>query len=78
MRIGKTIVGLIGNHHNKRILIQKQLIKLCFIHFLKWQWKKMMIMSKTLAKKAGDKEVPAIVITLCHCRLRMMHTLAVQ
>jgi hypothetical protein len=31
-----------------------------------------------LAKEADDKEIPAIVVTPCHCRILVKHTLAVE
>ena len=34
--------------------------------------------SKTLALKADDKEIPAIGITPCHCKSLVKNTLAVE
>ena len=37
-----------------------------------------MMLAKTWAKEADDKEIPAIVITPCHCTILVKHTLAVE
>ncbi len=37
-----------------------------------------MMLSKTLAEEADDKENPAIGITPCHCRIQVKHTLVAE
>ena len=76
--IGKVILGVIGNPHNKKDSHFKVFIKCALSVLFEMVQAKNMMLAKTLAKEADDKEIPAIVITRCHCRLRVKHTIAVE